>query len=141
MTYTRIVTPTTDIPLEPAVLTVDLVALSAGTATDTPIYIPWKNCKLAYAYTVTTVAEGDKGAVTCKLELNAVSGSEIGTVTIAKNAIVGELDEIVFATESYGENLHSDVSDRDAINIETDGVSTTAWQGTLFMYFVPNYKA
>jgi len=141
MTYTRIAPPTIDLPLEPAVLSIHLAALSAGTATDTAVYIPWKNCKLAYAYTVTTTAEGDKGAVTCKLELDAAGGSEIGTVTIAKNAAVGDIDEIVFATEAYGENLHSDVSNRDAINIETDGVSTTTWQGMLFMYFVPNYKA
>ena len=141
MTYTRIAPTTTQLPLEPAVLSIQLAALAAGTATDTPVYIPWKNCKLAYAYTVTTTAEGDKGAVTCKLELNAASGTEIGTVTIAKNAAVGDIDEIVFATESAGEDLHFDVSDRDAINIETDGVATTTWQGTLFMYFVPNYKA
>ena len=141
MTYTRIAPTTTQLPLEPAVLSIQLAALAAGTATDTPVYIPWKNCKLAYAYTVTTTAEGDKGAVTCKLELNAASGTEIGTITIAKNAAVGDIDEIVFATESAGEDLHFDVSDRDAINIETDGVATTTWQGTLFMYFVPNYKA
>ena len=141
MTYTRIVEPTTKIPLEPAVLSVDLTAATDGSASDVPVYVPWKNCKLAYAYVVTTVAEADKGAVGIDLELNAASGTAIGTITVAQNALVGDVDELSsFTSESAGENLHSNVSTRDAINVEVDGANTTTWAGTLFMYFVPNYK-
>jgi len=141
MTYTRITPTTTQIPLEPAVLSVHLTVPTGGTAGDVPVYVPWKNCKLAYAYVVTTVAEGDKGAVEIDLELNAASGTEIMTITVAKNASIGDIDEATFSTQSAGENLHSDVSDRDAINVEVDGAATSTWQGTLFMYFEPNYKA
>jgi hypothetical protein len=142
MAYTRIVEPTTKIPLEPAVLTVDLTAGTDGGALDNLVYVPWKNCKLAYAYVITTVAEADKGTVAVKLELNAASGTVIGTITVLKNAGVGDVAELsAFTYEYAGENLHSDVTLRDAINIETDGANTTTWAGTLFMYFVPNYKA
>jgi hypothetical protein len=140
MTYTRIVTPTMDLPLEPAVLSVHLAALSAGTETNVLVYVPWKNCKLAYAYTVTTTPEADKGTVAVVLELNVADGTEIGAIEVGKNALAGDLDEMAFTYEYAGENLHSDVSDRDAINISLDGTSTTTWRGTLFMYFVPNYK-
>jgi len=141
MTYTRIVEPTTRIPLEPSVISVDLTAATDGSASDVAVYVPWKNCKLAYAYVVTTVAEGNKGAVGIDLELNAASGTAIGTITVAQNASVGDIDELSSFTYEYaGENLHSNVSDRDAINIEVDGENTTTWVGTLFLYFVPNYK-
>jgi hypothetical protein len=138
MTYTRVTPTTYDIPIEPAVLSVYLKAPTDGTVADQAVYIPWKNCKLMFAYIVTTVAEGNKGAVEVDLELNAASGTEIFSLQVAQNAAIGDIDETTldgYTTESAARNLNSDASDRDAINVEVDGANTTTWEGNLFMYF------
>jgi len=139
MAYTKVRRKTMPIPVEPAVLAVHLIS-PAGTTVDIPVYIPWESCKLTYAYTVTTVAEGNDAAVGIDLELDAASGTAIGTVTVAQNASVGDLDEIVFAAtpSAAGENLSALISGRDQINLEVTGDNTTAtWQGMLYLYFEP----
>ena len=136
MTYSKVRRKTMPIPVEPAVLAVALVQVN-GTC-DVPVYIPWENCKLTYAYTVTTVAEGNDGTVGIDLELDAADGSAIGSIAIAQNASVGDIDEIGTITEANAENLSAIISDRDAINIEITGtVSGGTWEGMLYMYFEP----
>lgn len=136
MTYSKIRRKTMPIPVEPAVLPVALVQVN-GTV-DVLVYVPWENCRLAYAYTVTTVAEGNDADVGIDLELNAASGSAIGTITVAQNAAVGDIDEIASITEANAENLSATNSARDAINIEITGtVSGGTWEGMLYMYFEP----
>jgi hypothetical protein len=136
MTYSKIRRKTMPIPVEPAVLGVALVQVN-GTV-DVPVYIPWESCRLVYAYTVTTVAEGNDAAVGIDLELNAASGSAIGTITVTQNAAVGDLHEIGTITEANAENLSALDSARDAINAEITGtVSGGTWQGMLYLYFEP----
>ena len=134
MTYSAGVQDTLPVPAEPAVLSVHILGPDTGTK-DIPIYVPWKNCTLAYAYTVTTVTEGNVNNVGIDLELNAASGSAIGTITVAKNAAVGDLDEIGTITRANARDLNRENTSRDAVNIEITSAGTTAWQGTLFMYF------
>ena len=133
MTYTPVREKTMPIPVEPAVLSVHLDG-GAGVV-DVPVYIPWKHCQLVYAYTVTTVGEGNNAAVYLDFELNAAGGTAMGDIDIAQNAAVGDIDEFVISDQDACENLSSDDPARDAINIElTDNASST-WQGMLFMYF------
>lgn len=140
MTYTRIMPVSMKIPVEPAVLSVDLVVPTGGSAGDVPVYVPWKNCKLVYAYVVTTVAEGNKGTVEIDLELNAASGTEIMSIQVAQNAAIGDLDEATtWTSEAAAKDLSSNNADRDVVNVEVDGTATSTWQGTLFMYFEPYY--
>jgi hypothetical protein len=116
-------------------LAVHLVAPNNATG-DIPVYVPWDSCKLVYAYTVTTVAEGNQGAVEIDLELDAASGSEIMSITVAQNAAIGDLDEATtYTTEAASENLGRKDTSRDAVNIEITGAASTAWQGMLYMYF------
>jgi len=139
MTYTKSCRHEMRVPGEPAVIPVHLVADTGGAEVNMPINIPWEQCRLAYAYTVTTVAEGNKGAVTVDLELNASGGTAIMAIAIAQNAAVGDLDEGTFSAggEAAGQNLNADVAARDAINVEVDSANTTTWQGMLYMYFEP----
>lgn len=122
------------IPAEPAVLAVALTAPSNATA-DVLVYVPWKECNLVYAYTVTTVAEGNVAAVEIDIELNAASGTEIMTITVAQNAAIGDIDEATFTTETAGRALDRGNTARDAVNIEIAGGTSNTWQGMLYMYF------
>jgi len=124
------------IPVEPAILPVYIKGLQNATV-DFTIYVPWKNCKLVYAYTQTCVAEGNHGAGAVHLELDAASGTEIGQITIAQNAAVGDIDEMVFTSTAAGKNLSADNSSRDAINLEVALAASSAWEGMLYMYFEP----
>ena len=134
MTYTAVKTNTMPIPAEPAIIPVHLVGPSGATA-DLAVYVPWKDCNLVYAYTVTTVAEGNKGAVEIDLELNAASGTEIMTITVAQNAAVGAVNEASFTTKSAGQALTRSNSSKDAVNIEIAGITDNTWEGMLYMYF------
>jgi hypothetical protein len=137
MTYTKKSRHEMRDPCEPAVLHVHLVADTGGAEVNLPVYVPWEKCRLAYAYTVTTVAEGDKGDVDILLELDAADATAIMGITVLKNAAVGDIDEATFSAEASGLNLGADISARDAINISVDSVNTTTWQGSLYMYFEP----
>lgn len=134
MTYTATKTNTMPIPVEPAVLSIHLAALSTSTL-DIPVYVPWDSCRLVHAYTVTTVAEGNVNAIEIDLELNAASGTEIMTITVAQNAAVGDLDEATVTTAAAQLNLGRQDTSRDAINIELASAGASSWEGMLFMYF------
>jgi len=123
------------IPVEPGVVSV-LVNNSAA-ETNIPVYVPWRSCKLSYAYTVCTTAVDTAGAMEIDLELNAASGTEIMTITVAANAAVGDIDEATFTSQAAGKNLSYDDAARDAINVEVDGSSTGTGQVMLYMYFEP----
>ncbi len=134
MTYSPKMSNTMSIPVEPAVICVHLVGPNTATV-DIPVYVPWKECQLTYAYTVTTVAEGNVNAIEIDLELNAASGTEAMTITVAQNASVGDIDEATVTTASAAEHLGRDDTSRDAINIEMASAGATSWQGMLYMYF------
>ena len=122
------------IPVEPAVLSVHLVAPNTATG-DVLVYVPWKECQLTHAYTVTTVAEGNVNAIEIDLELNAAGGTEAMTITVAQNASIGDIDEATVTTAAAQVNLGRHDTARDAVNIEIASAGATSWQGTLFMYF------
>lgn len=133
MTYSPEKRDSMPIPVEPAVLPVHLVSIS-GTY-DVPVYIPWKGpLKLVYAYIVTTTAEGDNGNVEVDLELDAAGGTEIMTITVARDASAGDLDEASYSSEATASGLSRDNSSKDQINIEVTG-SAAVWTGMLYMYF------
>lgn len=137
MAYSPKTTNTLPVPVEPAVLSIHLVGPDTAT-TDQAVSIPWKDCRLTYAYTVTTVAEGNQGAVGIDFELDAADGSAIGTITVAQNSAVGDIAEIASIDDAYANNLDRADTSRDAINVEVTCGATTTWQGTLFMYFERN---
>ena len=135
MTYTPNVEDTMPVPVEPAVLGVHLIGPQTAT-TDVLVYIPWKHCRLAYAYTVTTVAEGNVNAVNIDLELNSnAAGQNAMEIDVAQNAAVGDIDEATIITAADCKNLNRDDTSRDAINIELTSAGNTSWQGMLYMYF------
>jgi hypothetical protein len=134
MVYTPNRRETMPIPAEPAVICVHLKApASEG---NMPIYVPWKHCQLSFAYTVTTVAEGNDAAVEIDLELNTAGGTEMMSITVAQNAAIGDIDEATVSNQAACEDLSSDDTARDAVNVEYSGTNTTGqWEGMLFMYF------
>jgi hypothetical protein len=81
MTYTPLMQNKMPLPVEPAVLSCHLVNSTA--ATDVPVYVPWKRCKLVYAYTVVTEAIDATGAMEIDLELNAAGGTEFASISVA----------------------------------------------------------
>jgi len=139
MTYTSLVYDTLPVPAEPAVLSCYVIGPDTATV-DQAIYVPWRNCRLEFAYAVTTKAEGNVNAVALVFELDAASGTEIGGITVAQNSSVGDIDEISFTagTTAYDARNHLDRGDtsRDAINIQTTSAGTTGWEGMVYMYFV-----
>jgi hypothetical protein len=128
------------VPCEPSILPIHLRAVG-GSTLDLAVYVPWENCCLAYAYVVTTVAEGNKGTVEIDLELDAASGTEIMSIQVAKNAAVGDIAEASFTLgatgEKAGRNLNAEIAARDAVNIECASTAATTWRGMLYMYFEP----
>jgi hypothetical protein len=134
MVYTAYTQNTLPVPAEPGVLSIHVVSPSS-TNDDRAVSIPWKNCTLTYAYTVTTIAEDGTNAVYLDLELNAASGSAMGTITVAQSAPVGDIDEIGTLTRANCIALDRDDAARDAINIEATSAGANTWEGTLFLYF------
>jgi hypothetical protein len=136
MTYTATKTDSIPIPVQPAWLS--CYVLNSASETNVPIYIPWRNCRLAHAYTVVVgVVDGD-GAMEIDLELNAAAGTEMMTITVAASAAVGDIDEATVSTQSACENLSRDNADRDAVNIEVDGSTTGTGGVMLHMFFESN---
>ena len=101
---------------------------------DMAVQVPWKNCRLVHAYgnTVTAVASAD---LVIDLELNAASGTTIGTITLpTSSSAIGDTADMVIASAGAGQNLDRDVTTRDAINIETVTASGAA-AADIFLYF------
>lgn len=137
MAYAATRRPTMPIPCEPGVLSVHLTNTAAET--NVLVYVPWKNCKLAYAYTVVLVAIDATAAMEIDLELNAAAGTEMMSISVAKSSAVGDIDEATVSSAAACTGLDRDSSARDAINIEVDGSSGAAGSVMLFMYFEPAY--
>jgi hypothetical protein len=135
MTYTPKRTETMPIPVEPAVISINLK--NSISATDIPIYVPWKHCQLSYVYSVVTTAIDATGDLVMKVELNAATGSRMYNMTVAASAAVGDIDEAAVSSQAACENLSSDNAARDVVNIEIDGSSTGTGAIQLFLYFEP----
>jgi hypothetical protein len=130
MTYTPLMNNKMPLPVEPAVLSCHLV--NSASATDVPIYVPWKRCKPVYAYTVVTEAIDTSGAMEIDLELNAAGGTEFASITVAKSSAVGDIDEATMA--SYPSCDREDTS-IDAVNAEIDGGAAASGSVMLYVYF------
>jgi len=107
----------------------------ASTA-DLPVPVPAKNCRLIHveAITTTVVATAD---YVIDLELNAASGSAIGTITIATSgSAIGTIDTLVWAnmTQANAQNLSYDDANRDYINLELNG-NAAAGACMLYLFF------
>ena len=135
MTYTPKRTETMPIPVEPAVISLNVK--NSAAATDVPIYVPWKHCQLSYVYAVVTTAIDATGDMVVKFELNAASGTRMYNLTAAGSAAVGTAYDATVSTQAACENLSSDNTARDVVNIEVDGSSTGTGALQIFLYFEP----
>ena len=135
MTYTAKRTETMPIPVEPAVISINIT--NSASATDIPVYVPWKHCQLSYVYAVVTTAIDATGDMVMKFELNAASGTRMYNLTAAGSAAVGTVYDATVSDQSACENLSSDNTSRDAVNIEVDGSSTGTGAVQVYLYFEP----
>jgi hypothetical protein len=135
MTYTPKRTETMPIPVEPGVMCA--YVKNHATATDTPVYVPWKNCQLSYAYSLCVEAcTATSAGTTIVMELNAASGTAMQTITIAAGATaVGVLDEAAVTSQDACENLSSDNTSRDVVNLTIDGPTDADGAFMVYMYF------
>ena len=135
MVYTANLNNSLPTPTEPGVLSVYL-ANSAGTS-DVVVYVPWKDCRLAYAYTACVATVDTAAAMAIDLELNAAGGTAIGTITIAASSAIGDLDELTgLDAVAAAKNLDREDASVDAINCEVTGTNATG-AAMLFLYFEP----
>jgi hypothetical protein len=103
-------------------------------------YVPWKNCRLSYCYTVvTTVIDNNSDDMVLTLELNAAAGSTMASITIAKNSAVGTVDTPTL-TAANCRKLDRDDSTRDAINVDVNGDSSASGAVMLYLYFESDYE-
>ena len=138
MTYSANQRVSQPIPAEPGVLSV--YCTNSDAATDMLVYVPWKNCRLAYAYTVVGGTAIDAtGDMVLTLELNAAGGTDMMSITVASSSAVGTIDEATIVTPAACRGLDVDNSSRDAINIEIDGSAAAAGAVMLYMYFEHDY--
>ena len=136
MTYTASKFDSIPIPVQPAVLSVYVPNTAAET--NISVYIPWRNCRLAYAYAVNVTAIDNTGTSKIDIELNAAAGGDMMTIALAQNGPVGTVTEATVVTQANCENLSREDTGRDAVNIEIDGSSTGTGAVMLYMYFESN---
>jgi len=133
MVYTSRKSNSLPVPTEPGVLMLNVARTTAEL--NYPIYIPWKNCRLVYAYAITTVVVGTAD-MEIDIELDAAGGTEIMTITVATaSSAIGDITEATFTDESAGQSLDRDDSARDAVVLEVGLDATGAGAATVVMYF------
>ena len=72
-------------------------------------------------------------------KFTASAGTAIGTITVAQDSAVGDIDELTIAsgtTYTAAGRLDRGNTSRDAINLETTSAGNTSYQGVVYMYFV-----
>jgi hypothetical protein len=132
MAYTRAMNAATQFG-DPLILSV--VCTASTNETNVPIYVPWDNVDLTYAYVVLTTII-DTG--NCQVDLeDGAGGTDIGNVTIVESGCaVGDVTEVTLANPANRKNLLNS----DTINIEIDGASGNG-QFIVYMYFEPSEYA
>ena len=134
MTYTANILNVMPVPAgEPGVLTVRV--FNSAAESNVPVYVPWTFCRLAYAYAAVTEAIDATGAMEIDLELNAASGTEMMSISIAKSSDVGTIAEATVTSASACRALDRTNTSRDAVNIEVDGSAAAAGSADIIMYF------
>ena len=131
MTYSYLKDKRCPLQCEPGVLTINIT--NSAAATDYPIYVPWKDVRLVYAYSVVTTAIDGTGDMAVKFECNAASGTSLGTMTVAASSALGTIDE--WTEASTNTRLSYDDSGIDAVNIDIDGSSTGTGAIQMYLYF------
>lgn len=134
MVYTANINNSMPIPTEPGVLSC-YVANSAGTS-DVLVYVPWKNCRLAYAYSVVVAKVDTAAGLDIDLELNAAGGGDIMSIAHSASDAIGTVAEATFDDSTLGMGLDRDDSTKDAVNIEMTGTNATG-AVMVYMYFEP----
>ena len=125
---------TCQVPCEPAVIGPIRVTRSTGDL-EYPVKIPWKHCRLVYAYAMctTVVATAD---FEIDIELNAAGGTEMMSITLPTAAsAVGGVAEATVTTPAACENLDRDDTDRQKINIEVNLHASAAAAADVWMFF------
>ena len=115
---------------EPGVLSIRIP--NSAAEVNIPVYVPWKDVELMYAYTVCTTSIDATGHMEIDLEVNASGGTEIGTAQVAASSSPGDIDEF---TITAGTRLDYADAGIDAINVEVDGSSTGTGAVQLYLYF------
>ena len=133
MVYTATRSEAMPLPVEPSVLSVYVP--NSAAETNIVVYVPWKRCKLSYAYTTVVTAIDATGDMEIDLELNAAGGTEMMTITVAASSAVGTLDEGTVSSQAACEDLSSDNASRDAVVVEVDGSAAAAGAVMLYLYF------
>lgn len=131
--YTATKNDSMPIPVQPAVISVYVP--NSASEINIPFYVPWRDCRLAYVTSTVVTVIDNTGAMEVDIELNAASGTEMMTLTIAQNAAVGTQTEATVSTQAACENLSRSDTSRDVINIEVDGSSSASGAAMLFFYF------
>lgn len=133
MTYTSNLQDSVPVAVEPAVLWA--YVNNSASETNVVVNIPWKSCRLAYAYFVVTTIIDNTADLEIDLELNAASGTEMMSITVTKNSAVGTQFEASISSHAACKALSRDDADRDAVCIEIDGSTTGTGAGIVYLYF------
>jgi hypothetical protein len=99
--------------------------------------IPWKNCRLASAYTTCVTAFDSCGAMELDIELNAAAGTEMMTLQVSAGTSIGVQDYATVSSAAACNALDRDDASRDKINIEVDGSASAVGAVMLTMLFEP----
>ena len=129
MTYTYNKDKRCPLQCEPGVLS---AKIQNADASNVPIYVPWRDVELVFAYTSisTAIDSGDGVAIT--LQKDASGGTTLGAITIAASAAVGDIDE---ATMTPGTRLDYRDSGMDAVNVKVNGDASPAGAFNIYLYF------
>lgn len=121
------------IPCEPAVIGPIRVTRTTGDL-NIPVRIPWKNCRLAYAYAVTTTVVATEN-FTIDFELAEAAGTAMGTVVaLTASSAIGDIAEATLVPAACG-NLNRDDSARRVINLEVNTHTSAAAAADIYLYF------
>jgi hypothetical protein len=126
--YTRRSDPKRPGPGDPGVIW--HVINNSAAETNIPIQVPWDDVELVYAYTAVQTIIDNTAAVEIDLELNAAGGTELASLSIAKNSGVGTITEFTMNPET-----RTVLARNSSIVVEVDGSSTGTGRLNLFLYF------
>ena len=135
MAYTRFTShdQNTPVPCDPGVLCAYVANSSAES--NVPVYVPWDNCQLVHAIAVVTGAAIDgTGAMEIDLELDAASGTEMMTISVAASSAVGDIDEVTISSRAACQNLKNG----NIVMIEVDGSADATGGANIYLFFEPH---
>lgn len=112
---------------------------NSAAAGDMTVPVPGHQCQLSHAETCVVSEIDATGDMEIDLELNAASGTEMMTITVAASSVVGTIDTATVSTQSACVALSYDDTARDYVNIEVDGSASAAGAVMLYLFF-ENYR-